>query len=198
VGAGQSVGEVYGASVMEIIVPLRDEQLQWFNAGDTVSGISTTDDPAPATIRADFSGRVHQWTGHVARVEGRINPASRMVHVVIEVAGASGDAPNPRLTLIPGMFVEVAIAGCTLSDVATLPRHAVHAGDQVWIADQGKLRIASVKRAYADRRNVYIRQGLQTGDQVIVSHLDVVSDGMVVRIAPKRSTAVTPDEQTQP
>jgi hypothetical protein len=53
----------------------------------------------------------------------------------------------------------------------------------VWVFADGVLRVRRVEVARADRGRAYISSGLEDGDQVIVSSLDVITDGMKVRIA---------------
>jgi len=84
---------------------------------------------------------------------------------------------------MPNTFVDVRIFGSTLEDVMPLPRHALRDGERVWIFDDGSLRILDVDVARADRERVYVSAGLEEGDEVIVSALDAVTDGMKIRAA---------------
>jgi hypothetical protein len=103
-----------------------------------------------------------------------------MVHVVVEV-------PRPysphggRPPLLPGTFVDVRIAGRTLSDAIAVPRHTVHEGDTVWVADGSTLRIREVEIARADRETAYITGGIEAGERIVVTPLDAVSNGMRIR-----------------
>jgi multidrug efflux pump subunit AcrA (membrane-fusion protein) len=93
------------------------------------------------------------------------------------------DESGGRTPLRPGSFVEVEIDGATLSDVVAVPRHAVHEGDTVWVVDDGRLRIREVLVVRSDRNRTLVSAGLDTGDLVISSSLDAVTDGMLVRVA---------------
>jgi multidrug efflux pump subunit AcrA (membrane-fusion protein) len=53
------------------------------------------------------------------------------------------------------------------------------------VAQEGRLHIHDVTIARRDDQSVYISQGLADGDQVIVSALDTVSDGMEIRTEPQ-------------
>jgi len=176
VGPGQPVATVYGAHVMEIPVPLRDEELQWFTVPAPGSGRKGS----PVTVSARFAGAVHRWKGHVARTEGEVDLATRMVHVVVEV-----DEPfaNRTAPLVPGMFVHVAISGKTLTNAFIIPRQAIHTNGTVWLAREGALRFAPVTVARFDGADALVTQGLSDGDVVITSQLEVVTDGMKVRVA---------------
>jgi hypothetical protein len=115
-------------------------------------------------------------------MEDRVDPASRMVHVVVEIPSpfdrSSGGPP-----LIPGTFVDVRIFGKTVDEVVALPRHAIREGGVVWIVEEGVLRIRPVQIARSDREQALVSGGVSEGDQIVVSSLDAVTDGMKVRAA---------------
>jgi len=89
-----------------------------------------------------------------------------------------------RIPLLPGMFVETAIHGRTLANAYAIPRYAIHEGDVVWVADGGVLRFRRVKVAHVAGDTAYLTEGLEDGDLVVTSQLEVVTDGMKVRVAP--------------
>ncbi len=131
-------------------------------------------------MRARAGGAVHEWPGRVVRSEARVDPASRMATVVVEVQRPfARDGGRPPL--LPGTFVEVAVEGRTVERVVTVPRHAVHPGDTLWVVADDRLTIRTVTIAKADQEIALVTAGLEPGDRVVVSSLDAVTDGMVVR-----------------
>ena len=82
---------------------------------------------------------------------------------------------------MPGTFVEVEISGRTLNNVIPVPRHAIREGNTVWVLDDGVLEVRSVQLARTDREQALVQDGLAPGDQVVVSTLDAVTDGMTAR-----------------
>jgi len=175
--AGQPVATVYGTDVLEIVVPLDDAELAWFDLPDRDGR------GALAEIRADFAGAEHSWKGRVVRTEGRVDPVSRMVQVVVAVKETRSTGGRP-VTLVPGMFVGVRILGEQLEGVVAVPRHAVRDGSRIWVVDaDGRLRIRTVEIAHLEQGRAFISAGLAEGDLVVISQLDVVTDGMLVRVA---------------
>jgi hypothetical protein len=86
------------------------------------------------------------------------------------------------------MFVEVSIQGRTLKQVFPIPRHALREGRTIWMAREGRLRIEPIPPiARLDREIAYLAGGVKSGDQVIVSPLDTVTDGMRIRTAGDRT-----------
>lgn len=179
--AGQAVATMYGADSVEITVPLEDIELAWLELPQ--NGYSDKRDQTSqirADVLADFAAAQHRWTGRVVRTEAQIDTSSRMVQVVVEV-----DEPfvltDGRPLLVPGMFVEVEIHGRTLENVIPLPRHFIHHDNQVWVAVDDLLSIRPVQIARFDRGVAYIAAGLENGDLVITSPLEVVTDEMPIQ-----------------
>ena len=197
--AGQSVATVYGTSAMEIPVPLEDQELKWFDLPES-PGLGLADGrevTAPeVTVSAEFAEARHTWTGRAMRTEGEIDAATRMVHVIVEVAD-SFEASDGRPPLVPGMYVTTAIVGRTITEVIPVPRHALHEvrgawrdenGKQrkvteavAWLAEDGKLHKCNVTVVYVDQDRAYVSEGIDEGAVVITTPLDVATEGMTVR-----------------
>jgi len=72
---GQSVAAVYSTEVVEIVIPLEDRELAWFEAPMGQSnGTTGNESSSEATVRADFEGTRHAWKGRVVRTQGKIDP----------------------------------------------------------------------------------------------------------------------------
>lgn len=181
--AGQSVGVAYGIESVEIEVPLEDKELAWFDIPDNTvlpnsDGWSTR--YPIAQVKADFAGAEHTWTGYVKRTTGQVDKMSRLVSVVVEVFEPF-KVSDSRPPLLPGMFVEVLIAGRVLEGAIAVPRDAVHSRNEVWVVKDGWLHIQPLDIVRADRDFAYTISGLDDGVTIVVSSLDTVTEGMKVR-----------------
>jgi RND family efflux transporter MFP subunit len=173
--SGQPVGRVYSTRSMEIPIPLKSEDLVWIETpGSNPGGRSQ------ARVSAAFGGVTHQWEGRLVRLEGQVDPLSRMVNGVVEVYGAFGGGDRPPL--LPGTFVEVEIEGKTIENVVPIPRSALHDGGYVWTVQGGVLRIRDVRVVRTDRDRAYVVEGLEEGSRIVTTPLEVVTDGMKVRL----------------
>ncbi len=182
--ADQPIATVYGTDMMEVVVPLDDRQLAWFsvpnnNHSEHASHNLATGPPVEVTV--DYAGRKLVRTGHITRTQGQINTRSRMVNVVVQVPRRPGAAYGDD-TLVPGMFASVKIAGHQLENVIALPRYAVHDGNQVWTVEDGRLRMVTVQIVRVDDKRAYVSVGLNEGDIIITSSLDIVTNSMRVRL----------------
>ncbi len=176
VAPGQVVASAYGVETMEIPVPLRDDELAWFDIpcpGNRRNG-------SAVTITARLGGETMTWRGRIARTEGTVDLKTRTIAVVVEVPRPVG---GTRIPLLPGMFVDVAIEGRVLEGAYAIPRYAIHEGGTVWVADGGRLRFRPVTVAHTAGDTAYVTRGLEDGDLVVTSQLEVVTDGMKVRVA---------------
>lgn len=114
-----------------------------------------------------------------------------------------------------GLFVDAEITGRTIGG-ALLPRAALHSGNRVVVVDQGnddagrpsgatsetaRLRWRDVEVVRIEQESVLISGGLQAGERVCVSTLDIMVDGMEVRtleVEAPITTEVLPEVSVEP
>jgi len=197
---GQSIGTAYGIERVEIEVPLEDRELAWFDVPASPGMANRTAASAKKTtalVKADFAGAEHTWTGYVTRTAGMVDKTSRMVSVVVEVSKPFENSGS-RPPLMPGMFVEVLINGRVLKNAVAVPRDAVRNGNEVWVVEDGRLYLRSLRIARTDRNFAYAVSGLDDGANIVISSLETVTDGMKVRIESDRGAVARiapPDER---
>ena len=186
---GQSVGAAYGIESMEIEVPFEDKELAWFDIPNNASSVNNAKN-AIVQVKADFAGAEHTWWGRVVRTTGQVDRTSRLISVVVEVPDPfqRSDSMPP---LLPGMFVEVLIEGNILKNAIAVPRDAMRNSNEVWVAKDGQLCIQALDIVRADRDFAYARSGLEDGDMIVVSSLDMVIEGMKVRVQTEPAATFT-------
>jgi len=177
VSTGKVLATVYGTDSAEIVFPVPDEDLAWFELPG-----------ASVLVSSEFGGHRHEWLGRVVRSGGSVDTGSRLVDVIVEVEdpfNRKNTHPAAKAPLIVGMFVEGRIQGQELPSVTVVPRYALREGNTVWVYANpaGELRIRSVDVIRVTEGEALIGAGLKEGEQVIVSRIDAVTDGMKVRKA---------------
>ncbi len=105
--------------------------------------------------------------GTVGYVYPTLNPHSRTLTVRIEF-------PNPGLALRPGMFATVLIETQRHDDVVRVPTEAIlHSGERqivFVVQDYGRYQPREIRTGlFGDRRLVEVLDGLEAGDEVVVS-----------------------------
>ncbi len=111
--AASPVGTAYGTDAVEIVVPLEDAELGWFDVPLISKNADRNGKSArgsKAIVKSDFAGSEQERQGYIIRTEGQIDPDSRVVNVVVGV-NEPFDTSDGKTPLIPGMFVEVNIKG---------------------------------------------------------------------------------------
>jgi RND family efflux transporter MFP subunit len=178
VAPGISLAMLYATEAAEIVIPLENAKLHWFH----VPGFTSTGDTgSPATVHARIAGEAITWPGRVVRSQGQVDERTRMIRVVVEVKNPYSRRPP----LVPGLFVTVDIAGKALSEAVVIPRSALHEGDTVWVVDdEARLRFRKVDVAIIQGTQAVVRSGLATGEDLVLTPLKTVTDGMMVRIVP--------------
>ena len=175
VARGSEVARLYATDAVEVRLPIGDEQLAFLDLPLAARRELAAEQAPQVTLSARFAGRQLSWTGRIVRTEGEIDPRSRMVHIVARVEQA--DPPIPV-----GLFVEADIKGNRVEDVITLPRSALRDGNRVLVVDnESRLFFRDVVplRLYQDQ--VLIRSGLTAGEEVCLSPIQTVVEGMIVQ-----------------
>lgn len=183
VNPGMSVALVYAIDYAEIRLPLPDAELAFLEISSFNGKIKNNNNP-DVQLTGVFAGKKHIWRGKLVRMEGEIDPRSRMVHVVARVKDpygiSSGDGPYP---LSVGMFVTATIEGRNFENVFDIDRAALRGFNSVWVIDnQNKLHLRKVDILRQEKGRVILKAGLTDGEKICLTELDAFIDGMEVRV----------------
>ena len=183
---GSPLATIYAIDKAEIRLPLPDNELAYLKLPQVYRGERRKELGPEVLLRANFAGENHEWRGRIVRTEGEIDRTSRMVHAVAEVTNPYARAEDrERPPLAVGMFVEAEIQGIVAENLALLPRAALRNDGRVLVIDpSNRLRFREVDVFRQTNEEVMIRSGLETGENVLLTPLGAVTDGMEVRIRP--------------
>lgn len=197
VAAGQSVGRLYADDAVEVVVPLSDadaaliQGLWQLRAGDG-------DRRVRASVSTGYGRRVFVWSGYVDRAEAALDEQTRTIDVVLRVpnpfaggtpvgeGGAASATAAERSTdgppLLVGQFVEVQIDGVAPERYFTVPRSALRTGNEIWALREGSLvTIVPVEVLQRSDEAVFVTGALSADQPVVVSGIQIATEGMVVR-----------------
>lgn len=158
VSPGQSVGRLVSLESIEMAVPISLEQL---NLLTPIEGRNA--------LYQRREMRAEPKSARIARVDATLDSRTRLSNLYL--------APDDRIGLRIGDFVDVSIAADTVENAVSLPASALMGQADVWVVDNGAL---------AARRVVLLGE-THSGAKVIVAPFDV-ADG-VVEIPPVEATA---------
>lgn len=178
VDRGKSIASLYATDFAEVRLPVHDEELAFLQLPlDSAAGAEAS----KVLLRADFAGKQHLWHGRIVRTEGELDPQTRMITLVAEVADPY-ERSEGRPPLAVGLFVEAEIIGREEQDVYRLPRSALQADNQIYIIDgNNQLVFRDVDILRIQGEQVYIKGGFSTGETVCLSTLSNAVQGMRVR-----------------
>jgi RND family efflux transporter MFP subunit len=182
---GQRLAEVLALDAFEVRVSLPDAafslvDLPFPDRGGRLPAARVTATLGPPDAEVRWT-----WEGRLARVEGEMDPATRFVPAVVEVARPYQTTPDGRPPLVSGMFVRVEIEGREFPEVAAVPLSAFRADGTVLVVDPGdRIRVREVDAFWpSGESDLLVRSGLADGERIVVSPPSMVAEGMLVRVA---------------
>jgi len=184
VTVGTPIGRAFAHDVVEVRVPLNDQQLG--SLGLPIGYVAEPGAALAVEITATVAGKAQKWQGELTRLDASIDPTSRMLFGITEVRNPYGDgASQYGMPLAVGLFVNAEISGRQLEDAYIIPRHALRAGNQVYVINgSGRLEIWDVEVTYSSSDEAVIGRGLEAGDNVVVSSIRNPIEGMALEALP--------------
>ena len=174
---GTPLAIIYAIDYVEVRLPIANKDLAFLEIPFDGNLIKPEEQPE-VIVSADL--------GTIVRSEAEIDPRTRMLSVVARI-------PNPYRLLsnsIPlkvGLYVNADIKGKKLRDVVILPRHVIYDKDLVWVTNkEGILSKREIQIIREDGDRAFIKEGLFFGDEILMTRLGVIIDGMQVRMDEER------------
>lgn len=177
----QSLGEIYSADIMDVRLPLTNQELG--RAGLTVGYTASKGQGIPVTLSANVAGRQASWQAEIVRTDSRFDPQTRVLFAYAEVRNPFENGGTP---LVPGTFVDARVSGEDVEAAIIIPREGLRGDDRVFIAKtDDTLEIRSVVVRASDRNRAVITDGLRAGESVIVSPIRGAANGLKIDIVDK-------------
>lgn len=179
VAPGSALAEVFSVETAEVRLPIPQTKLDYLDLPglDGYQGDGTID------LYTDVGGDITHWQATLHRSEGVFDDRSRVLYTVARIDDPYALHHPGRPPLRIGTFVNANINGKALEDLVALPRHVLRAGNRVWVIDNGlhlRDRAVSILRTGGDL--VYVTAGLENGEMVSLSAVDVSLTGSRVEI----------------
>ncbi|WP_145222788.1 efflux RND transporter periplasmic adaptor subunit [Planctomycetes bacterium TBK1r] len=196
VSPGDELARLVGIEEYWVMAAVPVRSLPWIefpNPNDQAASDAADVTALGSTVRLRNPGSWPEGTerlGQIARMIGTLDQQTRLARVLVTVPdplGQSSDAPP----LILDTLIETEIEGKPIEDVVRLERKLVRDSDTVWVMKDGMLEIRQTDIVFRDADYAYIRSGLDDGDEVVVTTLATVADGVGLR---KINDASDPEE----
>jgi len=175
---GQPVGAMYTSSEIEITLAIKDNYLQFLSIPMDGRKLDSSEQ-ALVEIESFYKGKIQSWQGKLERVDGVIDPITRMINLIAVFENDFIETNQSNLPI--GLFVEAKIDGIKLNDVFQIPVTAISENNVVYIVDSNnelELRELSILKKYSDF--VIVKEGIRAGERIVTSKLSTASNGIKV------------------
>lgn len=176
VQAGSTLMDLLGTASVEVRLPLLPADVPYVRYGQSADGSWPM-----VTLTGSFGAIEHSWQARLVRLEQRVDEQTRVFYLVAEVVAPYDTAIHPW-PLSVGLFVQAQIQVAELPMATRIPRSSLHSGNSVYLMYQGSVRKRRVTVLRREQDSIIISAGLSSGDQVIVSRLDLMVEGMPVTV----------------
>ena len=181
VNPGAPLGHIYAIDYAEVRLPVSDDQLAYLDLPLSFRNNPHHNSGPDVRFHATFAGRKHTYMGRIVRVEGEIDARSGMIALVGRVDNPYRQRADNTPPLAVGMFVTAEILGQQAANVVVIPRAALRGKNRVLVVTDNRLYYRTIDVLRADAEKVVVKSGLKSGEQLCVSPIDTVVDGMRVR-----------------
>ena len=175
---GQPVGALYTSSEIEITLAVKDNDLQFLSIPMDGRKLDPSEQ-ALVQIKSFYKGKNQTWIGRLERVDGVIDPVTRMINLIAVFKNDFIETDKPNLPI--GLFVEAQIDGIILKDIFSIPVNAISENNEVYIVNNENELVSrqlSLLKKYSDF--VIVKDGLKAGERVVISKLSSASNGIKV------------------
>ena len=189
VNVGSTLAKTFAIDFAQLRMAIPENKLNYLEL-PTLTNQSPNTHPK-VELYAEIGGELRQWQGKIVRTEGVFDNKTRVLFAVAEIDDPYGINSNHPEELRIGTFVDAKIEGRLMTDLVTLPRHLLRAGNYLWVVDnQQRLQNRKVSVLRTEGDDIYVTKGLNEGELVCLSAIGVAVPGIQVRIA-----EITPTNQ---
>ena len=175
---GQPVGSMYTSNEIEVTLSVKDSDLQFLDIPMDGRKLNPNQ-KSIVIIKSIYRGEMQEWAGNLERVDGVIDPMTRMIKLIANFKNNFIEETKPILPI--GLFVEAEINGKQLEDIFMIPNTALTPNNELLVLNQNDaLEIRKVKVITRMKNYILVKEGIKAGERVVVSKLSIITNGMLV------------------
>ena len=175
---GQPVGSMYTSNEIEVTLSVKDSDLQFLDIPMDGRKLNS-DQKSIVIIKSLYKGEMQEWAGNLERVDGVIDPMTRMIKLIANFKNNFIEETKPILPI--GLFVEAEINGKQLEDIFMIPNSALTPNDELLFLNQDDaLEIRKVSVLTKMKNHILVKEGMEAGERVVISKLSIATNGMLV------------------
>ena len=175
---GQPVGSMYTSNEIEVTLSVKDSDLQFLDIPMDGRKLNP-DQKSIVIIKSLYKGEMQEWAGNLERVDGVIDPMTRMIKLIANFKNNFIEETKPILPI--GLFVEAEINGKKLEEIFMIPNSALTPNDELLFLNQDDaLEIRKVSVLTKMKNHILVKEGMEAGERVVISKLSIATNGMLV------------------
>ena len=176
------LGEIYATDAVEVRLPVKNEDLPLLNLPEYYRHQDQTPQSLPTVnIRSDLT-REEIWQGQIVRTAGSIDDSTRQLYVVARIDDPFGRKAEGRFPLKIGQYVTAQIDGINLDSAISIPNKAIYQGSYVYLYRDKAVHRSPIKISWQNEEIAVISEGINPGDQLVISPLGQVTSGTLVKV----------------
>ena len=188
------LGEIYATDAIEVRLPIKNQDLSLLKLPESYRNQdSPLTAPPGVKISSDLTGK-EVWQGSIIRTAGSIDNSSRQLNVVARIDDPFGEKAQGRFPLKIGQYVTAEIDALTLESVISIPNKAIYQGSYVYLYKEDAVYRTPVEIGWQNGEVAIILEGINSGDQLVVSPLGQITSGTPVKIIQSSSEAARLNE----
>ena len=180
---GRTLGRIFSTDVVEVRLPLTDNDLSKMDL--PIAFVATSRDEAPdVVLSATIAGKLRKWNGKIMRTDSTYDTQTRALFAIAEVFDPyDKGASENGVPLPPGLFVDASIAGKSYENVIVLPRDGLRPEDEVYVVDdKGKIEVRNADVLDTNAENAFLLGGVAPGELVVLSPMEKSRISMTLKV----------------
>lgn len=175
-----SLARIVNTDKYWITLSLPVENIQWLTFG--------RNEKTGSVAIIDMDGNRGKRRGHVFKLTGQMDQASRLANILVEVDDPLLINHQQKLSpLILNDYVAVRLIGKTLENVIRIPLKYVRQQDTLWVKRNNQLKIINVKPIFQGDNYILVSPQFSPDDRLITSDIIIPVDGMAIQEANKNA-----------
>ncbi|MBT3541747.1 MAG: efflux RND transporter periplasmic adaptor subunit [Opitutae bacterium] len=181
-GSSSALAKIYSIKKGEVQLALSRKELSFLNFNE---GSPHGENQIAVEIVNEEEKAIH--SGVIDRSQGIIDPRTRLHNLVARFENCFTD-PFNQISKIGnplsiGQFVKLKLIGPEI-DVFIIPISAFREQNTILVLDQeDRLTVRKVKSVKRDGLEVWVVGGIQEGERVCITPMDIIAEGMKVKIS---------------
>jgi len=143
---GVKIATLTKTSQLELVLPVRSEDLKWLTLGTKVS------------VQSEDGSQ--EWEGKIARIGEQIDPMTQSVNVYVSLKNDKQNA------IIDGQYLQATLPGKVVQKAMVIPRQALFEKDHVYLVENDVLQKTKVTVHKLDPTQAIV-SGMEAGAQLV-------------------------------